>query len=72
MVVAPAEMTAGSVAGDPMVSVTPASPVDAVTVTPAATAASSASLIRSRLAVSGKGLEPKDSLITLTWSTPTA
>ena len=39
-VVAPAEMTSGSVAGLPMVLVMPASPDDVVTVTPAATALS--------------------------------
>ena len=72
MVVAPAEITAGSVAGEPIVLVGPASPEDTVTVTPAFTAASSAIRVRSRLAVSGNGLSPNDSLITLTWSTWTA
>ena len=72
MVEAPAEITSGSVAGEPMVFVTPASPDDTVTVTPAAVAASSAILVRSRLPSSGKGLLPKDSLRTLTWSTLTA
>ena len=72
MVDAPAEITFGSVAGEPMVLVTPASPLDTVTVTPALTAASLASLVRSRLAESGNGLPPNDSLITLTWSTLTA
>ena len=50
MVVAPAEITFGSVAGVPIVLVTPASPLETVTVTPAPTAASLAALIRSRLA----------------------
>ena len=53
----PAEMTAGSVAGEPMVLVTPASPVDTVTVTPAATASRRRPcLVRSRLAVVGEGV----------------
>ena len=49
MVVAPATITAGSVPGEPIVFVVgAASPVDTVTVTPAATAASSAIRSRSR------------------------
>ena len=62
MVDAPAEMTFGSVAGEPMVLVDPASPEDTSTVTPALTASSSAILVRSRLATSGNGLSPNDSL----------
>src|SRR5579863_5756501 len=57
-------MTLGSVAGDPMVLVRPASPELVTTVTPAATAASSASRTTSR-AVSGKSPEPSDSFMTL-------
>src|SRR5579872_1644705 len=62
---APALMTSGSVAGEPCVFVTPASPVDATTVTPDATAASLANRVTSLLK-SGKGLPLKDSLITFT------
>src|SRR5215472_686277 len=65
-------MNMGLVAGVPIVLVTPASPEDAATVTPALTAASSARLTRSRLALSGNGLPPNDSLSTLTWSWVTA
>ena len=49
-----------------MVLVEPASPAETVTVTPAATAASSNCLVASSAVISGNGLEPKDSLITLT------
>ena len=65
-------MTFGSVAGEPMVLVEPASPVETTTVTPAATAASSNCLVASSAVTSGNGLEPNDSLITLTWSVSTA
>ena len=54
-----------------MVPVVPASPVLATTVTPASTAALSASEIGS-LPVSGNGLPPNDSLITSTSATFTA
>src|SRR5580698_8917426 len=57
-------MTLGSVAGEPIVLVTPASPELTTTVTPAATAASSASRVTSRV-VSGNWFDPKDSLMTL-------
>ena len=62
---APTLISLGSVDGDPWVLVTPASPVLTTTVTPAATAASSALRVAS-CAVSGKGCEPKDSFSTLT------
>ena len=65
-------MTSGSVAGEPMVLVAPASPVEETTVTPAATAASSNCLVTSSAVTSGKGLLPNDSLSTLTWSVSTA
>src|SRR5580698_373922 len=61
---APTLMTSGSVAGDPMVLVLPASPALTTTVTPAATAASFASRVTSR-AVSGKLVDANDSLMTL-------
>src|SRR5450756_2854306 len=48
-VVAPTEITFGSLAGEPMVFVGPASPVETVIVTPAATAALSNSLSASRV-----------------------
>src|SRR3984957_11743160 len=64
VVVAPTLRTFGSVAGDPIVLVMPPSPLDATTVTPAATAASSAIRVTSA-ARSGKLLLPKDSLMTL-------
>ncbi len=64
-------MTAGSVAGEPIVLVGPASPLDTVTVTPAATAASS-NWRTASAAVSGIGLPPKDWLSTSTLSTETA
>jgi hypothetical protein len=70
-VVAPASITFGSVAGEPMVLVDPASPLDTTTVVPAATAASSKALVTSCVE-SGIGLPPKDSLSTSTWSTATA
>ncbi len=70
-VVAPTEITFGSVAGEPMVFAVPASPVDTLTTTPALTAASSNSLITS-WAVSGSGLAPNDSFSTLTLSVSTA
>ena len=59
------------IAGEPIVLVVPASPLLATTVTPAATAASSASEIGSSL-VSGNGLPPNDSLITSAPATLTA
>ncbi len=62
--VAPTLMTSGSLAGEPIVLVAPASPELTTTVTPAATAASSASRTTSS-EVSGKLLLPNDSLITL-------
>src|SRR5579864_8564625 len=49
-----------------MVFVDPASPVETVTTTPAATAASLNCLVTSSAVTSGNGFEPKDSLITLT------
>ena len=52
VVVAPTLITLGSVAGEPIVLVMPASPELTTTVTPAATAASSASRVMSS-AVSG-------------------
>src|SRR5713101_5557124 len=62
-------MTLGSVDGDPSVLADPESPLLATTVTPAATAASSAREMGSS-ALSGKGVPPKDSLITSApWST---
>jgi hypothetical protein len=57
------------VAGEPMVLVLPASPVDTVTVMPAATAASLNSLVASSEVTSGKGFEPNDSFNTSTWAT---
>src|SRR5208282_3662432 len=57
-------MTSGSVAGDPIVLVRPASPELVTTVTPAATAASSTFRTTSR-SVSGKSPEPRDSFMTL-------
>ena len=66
---APALIRFGSVAGEPIVLVTPASPELTTTVTPAETASSSAILIASS-AESGKGFPPNDSLRTLTlWPT---
>jgi len=65
VVVAPTAMTLGSVAGDPMVLWVPASPEATTTVTPAATAASSAILIASS-GVSGRGFVANDSLSTFT------
>ena len=65
-------MTFGSVDGEPIVLVTPASPLDTLTTTPAATAASSNCLVASSAVMSGNGLEPKDSLMTFTWSVWTA
>jgi hypothetical protein len=59
-------MTLGSVAGEPMVLAEPASPLETVTVTPAATAASLNSFITSSAVTSGNGLLPNDSLSTLT------
>ena len=59
-------MTFGSVAGEPMVLVGPASPVATLTTTPAATAASLNCLVASSAVTSGNGLDPNDSLITLT------
>ena len=55
VVLAPAEITAGSVLGEPWVDVGPASPDDTSTTVPAATAASSAWRMRSFI-VSGNGL----------------
>ena len=66
-----AEITNGSLDGVPMVPFVPASPVLATTVTPASTAALSASEIGSS-PLSGNGLPPNDSFSTLTWSTFTA
>ena len=71
LVTAPAEMTFGSTAGEPTVLNGPASPVEATTVTPAATAASSASATGSRPSV-GYALPPNDSLMTSTLSVVTA
>ncbi len=68
---APTEITAGSVAGEPMVDIVPESPVEAATTVPAATAALSKSLMTSCV-VSGNSLSPNDSLITFTWSCSTA
>jgi hypothetical protein len=66
---APAEMTAGSVDGDWMVLVVPASPVDTTTVMRAWTAASS-NCLRASAEVSGIGTPPNDSFSTLTgWTT---
>ena len=65
-------MTSGSVAGEPIVLVEPASPLETTTVTPAATAASSNCLVTSSEVMSGNGLLPNDSLMTLTWSVSTA
>ena len=59
-------MTFGSVAGEPMVLVEPASPLETVTVVPAATAASLNCLVTSIAVTSGNGLEPNDSFSTLT------
>ena len=59
-------MTFGSVAGEPMVLVGPASPLETVTVTPAATAASLNCLVASSAVMSGNGLDPNDSFSTLT------
>src|ERR1700692_4773442 len=70
-VVAPAEITAGSVAGEPIVDVVPESPLETLTTTPALVAALSNSLITSCV-VSGSGLPPNDSLMTFTWSWVTA
>ena len=69
---APTEMTFGSLAGEPIVLVEPASPDEATTTTPAATAASSNWSIACSEDTSGNALEPKDSLITLTSSVSTA
>ena len=63
-------MRSGSVAGEPVVLVMPESPELTTTVTPAATASSSAMRVASR-AVSGKLFDPNDSFSTLT-SFPTA
>ncbi len=52
--------------------VEPPSPLETVTTTPAATAASSNCLTASSEVMSGNGFEPKDSLMTFTWSTVTA
>src|SRR4051812_8006683 len=71
VVVAATPITFGSLDGEPMVLVVPESPVLATTVTPASTAASSASEIGS-LPVSGNGLPPNDSLMTSTPATFTA
>ena len=65
---APTEITAGSVAGEPMVLNGPASPVETTTVTPAATAASSNCLTASASDRSGIGLLPNDWFSTLTRS----
>ncbi len=69
---APTDSTAGSVDGEPMVLVVPASPLETLTTTPAATAASLNCLVTSSAVTSGNGFEPNDSLITLTWSVSTA
>ena len=71
MVVAPTEITFGSVAGEPMLLNGPLSPLDTMTVTPAAIAALSA-IETGSLAALGCGLPPKDSLRMLTWSCRTA
>ena len=67
----PTAITPGVVAGEPMLLNGPASPLDATTVTPAATAALSASETGS-FSVFGSGLPPIDSLRMLTWSCRTA
>ncbi len=69
--VAATPMIFAALDGLPMVLVVPASPVEATTVTPASTAALSASVIGS-LPLSGNGLPPKDSLITSTPAVLTA
>jgi len=66
-----AEITAGSVAGEPMVFAVPASPLETLTTTPALTAASSNSLTTS-CAVSGSAFPPNDSFSTFTLSVSTA
>jgi hypothetical protein len=71
-VVAPVEITSGSVAGLPMVEVMPASPEEQTTVTPAATAWSLNAWNISRELRSGYWLRPSDSLITSTCATVTA
>ncbi len=65
VVEAPALITFGSVAGDPIVLVTPASPELTTTVTPAAIASSSAIRVAS-FAVSGSWFAPNDSFSTCT------
>src|SRR5260221_2591815 len=64
-------MTFGWVAGEPMLLNGPASPLEATTVIPAATAVSSNCLIASA-DVSGSGSAPNDSLITFTGCTVVA
>jgi hypothetical protein len=59
-------MTLGSVEGEPIVLVAPASPLETTTVTPAATAASLNSLVASSEVTSGKLSEPNDSFRTFT------
>src|SRR5690349_1372300 len=71
VVVAATPITFAELDGEPTVPVVPASPVLATTVTPASTAALSASEIGS-LPLSGNGLAPNDSLMTSTPATFTA
>jgi hypothetical protein len=71
-VVAPVEMTLGSVDGLPIVLVMPASPVDTVTVIPARTAWSLKSSMVFLALESGKTFAPNDSLRTSTCWTRTA
>src|SRR4051812_29096917 len=65
VVVAATPITLAEVDGEPTVPLVPASPVLATTVTPASTAAASASEMGSLL-LSGNGFAPKDSLMTST------
>ncbi len=69
---APAAITFGSVAGVPMVPLMPASPLDTVTVTPAAVAWSLKSEMVSCAPLSGAMLLPNDSFSTSTCATETA
>src|SRR5215475_4094292 len=71
VVVAATPITSGLVDGEPWVPLVPASPVLDTTVTPACTAALSASAIGS-FSVSGNGFEPNDSFSTSTPATFTA
>ena len=67
----PAAITDGSVAAEPIVDSTPASPVLSTTVAPAATAWELNMRVRS-CAVSGIGFSPNDSLRMSAWSCETA